>query len=444
MVNSADILNARILVVDDHEADVSLIERMLRSVGYTSIDSTTDPHEVCQLYRQNRYGLILLDLQMPGMNGFQVMEGLKEIEGDGYLPVIVTTAEPGHKLRALKAGAKDFISKPFDMAELLARVHNILEVRLLHLKAKNYSKVLAEAVRELEASREVIRLKSLEERKKSEQELAIQSALASDNARLYQTAELARLEAQSAGLDLQRSNTDLERFAFVASHDLQEPLRMVTSFSQLLARRYKGQLDERADECLEYILTGTKRMAALIEDLLSYSQIVHLTEKGVPVDSNVVLDKVIESCRIIIEESGAIVTHDPLPTLEGDQGQIWQLFHNLLTNALKYRKRDVPPEVHVSAQQTANKWLFSFRDNGIGIAANHLEQIFVIFKRLHKKTEYPGTGIGLALCQRIIEGRAGRIWVESEPGVGSTFYFTWPDMEEHSVDARIVSRDSAG
>ena len=137
-MNSADILNARILVVDDHEADVSLIERMLRGVGYTSIESTTDPHEVCELYRQNRYGLILLDLQMPGMNGFQVMEGLKEIEGDGYLPVIVTTAEPGHKLRALKAGAKDFISKPFDMAELLARVHNILEVRLLHLNAKKY------------------------------------------------------------------------------------------------------------------------------------------------------------------------------------------------------------------------------------------------------------------------------------------------------------------
>jgi signal transduction histidine kinase len=412
---------------------------MLRSVGYTSIDSTTDPHEVCELYRQNRYGLILLDLQMPGMNGFQVMEGLKEIEGDGYLPVLVTTAEPGHKLRALKAGAKDFISKPFDMAELLARVHNILEVRLLHLKAKNHSTVLAETVLELEASREVIRLKSLAERKKSEQELAIQSALASDNARLYETAEVARLEAQSASRDLQRSNTDLERFAFMASHDLQEPLRMVTSFSQLLARRYKGQLDERADECLEYILTGTKRMAALIEDLLSYSQIVHLTEKGVPVDSNVVLDKVLESCRIIIEESGAIVTHDPLPTLEGDEGQISQLFHNLLTNALKYRKCDVPPEVHVSAQQTANKWLFSFRDNGIGIARSHLEQIFVIFKRLHKKTEYPGTGIGLALCQRIIEGRAGRIWVESEPGVGSTFYFTWPDMEEHNVDAGIVS-----
>jgi PAS domain S-box-containing protein len=258
--------------------------------------------------------------------------------------------------------------------------------------------------------------------------VSTQAAIAIDNARLYKAAELARAQAQSISRDLERSNTDLERFALVASHDLQEPLRMVTSFSQLLARRYKGQLDERADECLEYILNGTKRMAALIEDLLSYSQIVHSTEKGEPVDCNVVLDKVIESCRVIIEESGAMVTRDPLPIVEGDEGQVSQLFHNLLTNALKYKKSDVRPGVHVAAQHTANQWQFSFRDNGIGIAQEYLEQIFVIFKRLHKKTEYPGTGIGLALCQRIIEGRAGRIWVESKPGVGSTFYFTWPDI----------------
>jgi PAS domain S-box-containing protein len=258
--------------------------------------------------------------------------------------------------------------------------------------------------------------------------VSTQAAIAIDNARLYKAAELARVQAQSASRDLERSNTDLERFAFVASHDLQEPLRMVTSFSQLLARRYKGQLDERADEYLEYVQTGTKRMATLIEDLLSYSQIVHSTEKGAPVDCSVLLDKVLESCRVTIEESGAIVTRDPLPTVDGDEGQVSQLFHNLLTNALKYHKREVRPEVHVSAQRTANEWRFSFRDNGIGIAQEHLEQIFVIFKRLHKKTEYPGTGIGLALCQRIIEGRAGRIWVESESGSGSTFYFTWPDM----------------
>ena len=173
MVSLADILNARILVVDDQEANVRLLEGMLRIAGYTSVESAMDPREVCELHRKNRYSLILLDLQMPGMDGFQVMDGLKEIEEDGYLPVLVITVEPAHKLRALEAGAKDFVSKPFDLAELLARVHNILEVRLLHLETKNYSKVLEETVRELEASREVIRLKTLEERKKSEQELAL-------------------------------------------------------------------------------------------------------------------------------------------------------------------------------------------------------------------------------------------------------------------------------
>src|ERR1700685_2480267 len=150
MVSSTDILNARILVVDDQAANVCLIEGMLRVAGYTSVQSTTDPNQVCELYRQNRYGLILLDLQMPGMDGFQVMEGLKKIEEDGYLPVLVTTAQPVYKLRALEAGAKDFVNKPFDMAELRARVRNILEVRLLHLKTKSYSQALEETVRELE------------------------------------------------------------------------------------------------------------------------------------------------------------------------------------------------------------------------------------------------------------------------------------------------------
>ncbi len=166
MINSADILNANILVVDDKDANVLLLEGMLRVAGYTSVESTTDPSEVCELYRRNRYSLILLDLQMPGMDGFQVMNGLKEIEGEGYLPVIAITAQPGHKLRALESGARDFIGKPFEMAELRARVHNILEVRL-------FSRALEETVRELEASREVLRLKALEEQTKREQESAL-------------------------------------------------------------------------------------------------------------------------------------------------------------------------------------------------------------------------------------------------------------------------------
>jgi serine phosphatase RsbU (regulator of sigma subunit) len=166
MVSANDILNARILVVDDKPANVQLIERMLQGGGYTAVESTTDPCAVCDLHRRNHYGLILLDLQMPGFDGFQVMEGLKEIEGDGYLPVLVVTAQPAHKLRALEAGAKDFVSKPFDLAELRARVRNILEVRLLHLEMKACNAALEETVRELEASRELIQ-------KKSEEELAL-------------------------------------------------------------------------------------------------------------------------------------------------------------------------------------------------------------------------------------------------------------------------------
>lgn len=173
MISSAEILNARILVVDDKAANVSLLEGMLRGAGYAAIESTTNPREVCELHRKNPYDLILLDLQMPGMDGFQVMEELKKIEEDGYLPVLVITAQPDHKLRALQSGAKDFVSKPFDLAELRARVRNILEVRLLHRETKKYSQVLEETVRELEASREVIRLKTLDERKKSEQESAL-------------------------------------------------------------------------------------------------------------------------------------------------------------------------------------------------------------------------------------------------------------------------------
>ena len=173
MITSTDILTAKILVVDDKTANVELMKGMLRVAGYTSVHSTTDPNEVCGLHRENRYDLILLDLQMPGMDGFQVMEGLKETETDGYLPVLVITAQPNHKLRALEAGAKDFVSKPFDMAELRARVRNILEVRLLHLEARNHGKILEETVRALEASRELVRLKTLEEEKNRERELAL-------------------------------------------------------------------------------------------------------------------------------------------------------------------------------------------------------------------------------------------------------------------------------
>ena len=255
--------------------------------------------------------------------------------------------------------------------------------------------------------------------------LAGRAAISMDTAKLFQAAEQARAQAESSARELARSNSDLERFAFAASHDLQEPLRMVTSYSQLLARKYMGALDGQANEFLGYIQSGTERMASLIKGLLSYSQAVHTDAAPERVDCAVVLNEVLKNCRALIEEAGAEITASPLPTVVADRSQLTQLFQNLLTNAIKYRAGDRKPRVRVEATGTEAGWLFSVADNGIGIAPEHQSRVFVMFKRLHKK-EYSGTGIGLALCQRIVEGHGGRIWVESELGAGSTFYFTFP------------------
>jgi len=224
---------------------------------------------------------------------------------------------------------------------------------------------------------------------------------------------------------LKLSNRDLEQFAYVASHDLQEPLRMVSSFTQLLARRYQGRLDKDADEFIAYIVAGARRMQALINDLLTYSRVDTRGESFEPIDSEATLDQAIANLRVAIEEGEAVITHDPLPPLVADNSQIVQLFQNLLGNAIKFRGKE-PPRIHVSARQENNEWVFSFRDNGIGIAPEYFDRVFVIFQRLHGREEYPGTGTGLAICNKIVERHGGRIWVESELNKGSTFYFAIP------------------
>ena len=225
--------------------------------------------------------------------------------------------------------------------------------------------------------------------------------------------------------ELERSNAELEQFAYVASHDLQEPLRMVSSYTQLLARRYRGQLDSDADDFIAFAVDGAERMQALIRDLLAYSRVGSQGSSPAPTSLDEVFDRAVANLHAAIKESGAEVTRGPLPTLSVDASQLTQLFQNLIGNALKFR-REVEPRVHVAAEVGEEATTFSVSDNGIGIEAEYLERIFEIFQRLHTRDEYPGTGIGLAICRRIVDHHQGRIWVESEPGVGTTFYFTVP------------------
>jgi PAS domain S-box-containing protein len=225
--------------------------------------------------------------------------------------------------------------------------------------------------------------------------------------------------------ELARSNTELQQFAYVASHDLQEPLRMIASYTQLLARRYKGKLDADADEFITFAVDGATRMQRLINDLLAYSRVGTQGKAPQPMSSEVVLEDALANLQIAITESQAIVTHDPLPIVPADETQLLQLFQNLIGNALKFRAEQ-PPQVHISAQARGHEWLFSVRDNGIGLEPQYAERIFVVFQRLHTRENYPGTGIGLAICKRIVERHGGHIWVESQPGQGTTFYFTLP------------------
>jgi signal transduction histidine kinase len=355
----------RVLFVEDDPADVDLASCALQRSGIDPEYDVADSAESFTAHVQkSTYDVVLADYNLPSWNGMATVEILQREGLD--IPVVLVSGALGETraVECIKQGAADYVLKD----------------HLLRLP---------------DAIRRAVREKKLRE----------------DHRRLLE--------------DLARSNRDLEQFAYVASHDLQEPLRMVAAYTQLLAERYQGKLDENADKYIHYAVDGATRMQRLVQDLLAFSRVGRRAAERRKVDCRVVLATALQNLQTAIEESGARIEHGDLPTVTAEGAELMQLFQNLVGNAIKFRGSD-PPRIRVTAEKAGREWIFSVADNGLGIAPEHAEMIFVIFKRLHTRSEYPGNGIGLSICKKIVEQQGGRIWVESVPGQGATFRFSLP------------------
>jgi signal transduction histidine kinase len=357
--------NIRVLVVEDNASDSELMLHALKKVGYESeCEVVQTAADFAERIRKYKYDIILADFRLPGWNG---METVAMVRGEDLdIPVVLVSGSLGElkAVECIKQGAADYVLKD-NLARLPQSVRRAIEEKDLR-----------------------------DENRRTQEELA-------------------------------RSNRDLEQFAYVASHDLQEPLRMVATYTQLLAERYQGKLDENADKYIHYAVEGALRMQTLVKDLLAFSRVGRKQETPREMDCTLVVRNVMANLQSLIQETGARISYEGLPVLVADPSELLQLFQNLIGNAIKFRRAE-RPEIRITAEKKKKEWLFSVEDNGIGIAPQHVEDVFVIFKRLHTRDEYPGSGIGLAICKKIVEHNQGQIWVESQPGQGSRFYFTWP------------------
>lgn len=418
-----------ILIVDDTPENLRLLSTMLTHRGYAP-RCVINGQMALRACNSNPPDLILLDIMMPEMNGYEVCQHLKSEPKTREIPVIFISAkdEVFDKVNAFAVGAVDYISKPFQFEEVLARIESHLTLRNLQKQLKEQNVLLQEEIRNRLAVEKTLHEKNQILQQEISTRLAVEKALQEQNL-ILQKEISNRQHAESALLksnqELARSNAELEQFAYVASHDLQAPLATIASYAQLLEKRYKDQLDSQASKFIGNIVHGCTRMQTLIDDLLEYSRVGRSQRPFELVDCNHAIQQTIANLQGAIRDTKAVVTYNNLPTVMGDNSQLVQLFQNLVGNAIKYR-HDAAPAVHITASKQEGNWLFSISDNGIGIAMQHQERIFQIFQRLHTQREYSGTGIGLAICQKIVERHGGSIWVESEPGQGSTFHFTLP------------------
>lgn len=362
----------RVLLVEDSPADAELVLRELRREGFeVASDTVQTIEDFTRQVRTNPYQVILADYNLPQWTGIETLEVLRREGLD--IPLILVSGALGDvtAVECIKQGATDYVLKD-SLTRLAVSVRRALREK-----------------------------RQREQRQRAEEDLA------------------RKVE------ELALSNRDLEQFAYVASHDLQEPLRMVAAYTQLLAERYRGKLDGDADKYIGYAVEGALRMQTLIVDLLAFSRIGRNGNGCQHSDCNSVIQEALLNLKVSIEESGAVVTYDHLPLVAAGRTQLLQLFQNLIGNSVKFRSKEAPV-IRVSAEQQGAQWLFAVADNGIGIAPEHKDAVFVIFQRLHAREEYPGNGVGLAICKKIVEHHGGRIWIESEPGHGCTFYFTLP------------------
>ncbi len=406
-----------ILVVEDSTTQTLQLQHLLEQHGY-SVFTARNGLEAVERMESRIPTIVITDITMPEMDGYELCRRIRADLRLSQIPVILLTSlsDPHDVVRGLQCGANNFIVKPYDENFLISRIQYLLanlELRRQASPEMGIEIFFAGQKHFLTADRLQM----------------VDLLLSSYDTAVLKNQELQRVteKLRQQTRELERSNAELEQFGYVVSHDLQEPLRAVSGFLDLLHRRYHSQLDEKAEQYIDFAVNGAKRMQALIQDLLGYARLGTHGKVFTTVDCSAVVTDAVANLRAAIEESKATVAlPDVMPKVNGDPIQLTQLFQNLLGNAVKFRVEDRQLVIRVAVERRNGSWEFSVSDNGIGIEERDYARIFQVFQRLHERGKYPGTGIGLAICKKIVERHGGAIWVESTYGQGTTFRFTLP------------------